>query len=173
MFGVVLVLSLFALLDIVRFDTGRDITTFRECIARGFVMGAEYPRTCTIRTGKVFRESTIQEVGHTEFFVVDTPKSSEMLTNPLYIRGLADPAWFADQSFLLRLVADGVTLAQTNAVARPTALDVYSPFRAFSARLSFAVKETTGATLEFVPASSSLMSSYTIQRIPIFLTTDI
>jgi len=79
----------------------QDIKSFEDCVNQGYPVMESYPRQCVTPDGQNFTEEIESPVltGKEDLIVVTFPKSNEVISSPLEIKGEARGYWFFESSF--------------------------------------------------------------------------
>ena len=95
------------------------ITSFEECVARGFPVMESYPRQCRTFNGDLFAENIGNEIEKSNLIKVDSPRPNTIAQSPLRIAGQARGVWYFEASFPV-ILEDGAgnILAQVPAQAK-------------------------------------------------------
>jgi hypothetical protein len=117
------------------------VTSFDECVTRGYPVKEIYPRECTAVTGELFREDIGNEFEKSNLITIENPRPNSEISSPLTVKGEARGYWFFEASFPVRLmdsggnvVAKGIAQAQEewmteDFVAYHVTLSWTSPFK--------------------------------------------
>lgn len=85
-------------------------TNFEECVQKGNPVMESYPRQCS-DNGNLFVEE-IGDFQYKDLLRVTSPKSGNLISSPLVIKGQARGYWFFEASFPVRLLdEDGNEIA--------------------------------------------------------------
>ena len=122
-----------------RGDEKKEVTSFEECMAAGYLVMESYPRQCRTSDGRVFAEDVTDSLdGKRNFIRVFRPEPNAVITSPLVIEGEARGTWFFEASFPIVLTDwDGKIIAQGHAEAQDEWMT--ENFVPFKATLTFTV----------------------------------
>ena len=126
------------------------VTSFAECVVKGYPVIESYPRQCKTADGKSFREDIGNELEKDNFIRIAEPRPNATIASPLTIKGVARGSWFFEASFPVTLLdSDGKELTRIPAQAHPSAGGDWMTenFVPFEATFSFTKPETKTGTL--------------------------
>ena len=130
--------------------TPSAITTFEECVSRGFPVMESYPRQCRTDSGKTFTEDIGNALEKNDLVRVTTPAPNSAVKSPLIVQGEARGYWFFEASFPVKILdGNGTTLGVGIAQANPPAHGDWMTenFVPFSTTLVFNIPATKHGTL--------------------------
>lgn len=89
------------------------VLNFDDCQARGYPIQESYPAKCLTPDGQSFTQEIGNEMDKSDLIRSDNPRSNQVISSPLEIRGQARGSWFFEASFSAKLVdADNKVLAE-------------------------------------------------------------
>jgi hypothetical protein len=80
------------------------ISSFQECVAKGFPVLESYPRQCKTPDGRTFTEDIGNALEKQDLIKVTEPLPNAVIQSPLTIRGEARGFWFFEASFPVQLL---------------------------------------------------------------------
>ena len=96
-----------------------EISSFEECIAKGYPVLESYPRQCKTPDGETFVEDIGNELEKQDLIRVSKPRPNELIKSPLEIKGEARGYWFFEGDFPVILTDwDGRIIAEHYATAQ-------------------------------------------------------
>jgi len=125
------IIILLLILGLIYFLVNKDskvATNFQECVAFGNPVMESYPRQC--RDGDNLFVEEIGDFQYKDLLKVTSPKSGDLVSSPLVIKGEARGYWFFEASFPVRLLDEdrneiAIGVAQAEA---PWMTEDYVPF---------------------------------------------
>lgn len=144
-----------------------SVSSFEECLARGFAVLESYPRQCKTNEGAMFTEDIGNELEVADDIRVTSPRPNDIVQSPIRLDGEAVGGWYFEASFPVRLVdANGYTLALRPATAKGDWMT--ESFVPFSLELPFAAPSTSTGTLILTKDNPSGLPEYDAElRIPV------
>lgn len=129
----------------------KNILSFEDCLTAGYIVQKTLPRRCITPQGISYTEEVANnEVNNnysdTDLIKVTEPKTNQVITSPVTIKGEARGQWFFEASFPVSIVdSNGTILVQTPAQAKGEWMT--EDFVPFEVTLSFPIPETTSGTI--------------------------
>ncbi|MDQ3089676.1 MAG: GerMN domain-containing protein [bacterium] len=122
------------------------ISNFEACATAGYPIQESYPERCTTPDGKTFTRDIGNELEKSDLIVLETPRSGQVISSPVVIKGRARGNWYFEASFPARLVdANGKVLGTMPIQA--TGEWMTTEFVPFTATMDFTTPSTKTGTL--------------------------
>lgn len=128
------------------FEPQPAVSSFKECIDKGYPVMESYPRQCRTPDGKTFTGDIGNELEKIDIIRVNSPRPNEVVKSPLKIEGEARGYWFFEADFPVKLVDEnGNELGAAIATAKSEWMT--EDFVPFEAVLNFNVLAADKGTL--------------------------
>ena len=123
-----------------------SVSSFQECIEKGYPVMESYPRQCRTPSGEIFTEDIGNMFEKQDLIRVSRPLPNDLVQSPLIVEGEARGYWFFEADFPVVLLDDnGDQLASGIATAQSDWMT--EDFVVFESRLTFDDPPTQGGNL--------------------------